>query len=90
MNLNLVTHDDLQGIMEKIKAEMLSAIEQMILKKNSSQKEWLKTKEARTLLSCSVNTLNQLRFEGKIKAKKINGCWYYYQPSINEFFQSRN
>ena len=67
MNLNLVTHDDLQGIMEKIKAEMLSAIEQMIFKKNSSQKEWLKTKEARMVLSCSSNTLKQFRIEEKIK-----------------------
>jgi hypothetical protein len=88
MNLNLVSHDDLQLILRSLKTELLHEIGQMLSDKSQTNKEWVKTGEAREILSCSENTLKTLRVNKKIKAKKLNGAWYYSRTSIEYHFNS--
>ena len=70
MNLNLVSHDDLQLIIRSLKTELLHEIGQMLSDKSQTNKEWVKAGEAREILSCSANTLNALRVNQKIKETK--------------------
>ncbi|MFZ9847249.1 MAG: helix-turn-helix domain-containing protein [Flavobacteriales bacterium] len=89
MNLNLVSHDDLQLIIRSLKTELLHEIGQMLSEKTqTNNKEWVKGGEAREILSCSANTLKSLRVNQKIKSKKLNGAWYYSRKSIEYYFNA--
>jgi len=88
MNLNLLTHEDFQSEMQKMRAELLAAINEAISSKSFTQKEWIKTAEAREFLTCTQNTLTKLRIQQKITARNLNGSWYYSLPSIRKAIDS--
>ncbi len=88
MNLNLVSNEDLQLIINNLKTELLNEIGQMLSAKSQTNKDWVKASETREILSCSANTLKTLRVNKNIKAKKLNGAWYYSRKSIEYYFNS--
>ena len=74
---NLVTVQDLQ----ELKAEIISEIEQ-ITKKQTTQKEWLKSSEVREMLSISSGTLQSLRINRDIPFSKMGGTLYYERAEV--------
>lgn len=72
MNLNqIATKEDI--------LEILLAIEKLELSihKNISEKRFLRSADVRKILNISDSTLQRLRISGALKAKKINGTWFY-------------
>ena len=74
---NLVTVQDLQ----ELKAEIISEIEQ-ITKKQTTQKEWLKSSEVMEMLSISSGTLQSLRINRDIPFTKMGGILYYERAEV--------
>jgi hypothetical protein len=74
---NLVTVQDLQ----ELKAEIISEIEQ-ITKKQTTQKEWLKSSEVMEMLSISSGTLQSLRINRDIPFSKMGGTLYYERAEV--------
>ena len=74
---NLVTVQDLQ----ELKAEIISEIEQ-ITKKQTTQKEWLRSSEVMEMLSISSGTLQSLRINRDIPFSKMGGTLYYERAEV--------
>jgi hypothetical protein len=81
MNLELLTKNDLQ----QLKQEILDEIRVCLSVKNF-ENEWLKSSEVRLLLKCSNGTLQNLRIQGKLKFKKVNGTVYYNRKEVMDLF----
>lgn len=81
MNIELLTRNDLY----QFKEEILNELRSLVTVKNCDN-EWLKTNEVRSLLKCSYGTLQNLRIQGKLKYKKVNGTVYYNRSEVMQLF----
>lgn len=82
MALEVITKEDLNEfrtlLLNDIKNLMNSATA------NENAKQWLKSKEVRTLLNISPGTLQNLRINGTLTYTKIGGLMYYDQDDIKK------
>lgn len=79
MNIHeLVTKSDI----EKLRREILEAINERLRTSPVEEKKWLRSKEVRKMLNISDGTLLNLRVKGLLHGTKINGLWYYQQDEI--------
>jgi hypothetical protein len=81
MNVELITKSDLF----QLKDDILNELRSLVTVKNC-ENEWLKTSEVRLLLKCSNGTLQNLRIQGKLKYKKVNGTVYYNRAEVMKLF----
>lgn len=84
MNVNIVTHDDL----EDFKKDLLQKISALLVEKRPDVK-WIKAPEVRKLLSISSGTLQNLRINGTLPFTKIGGATYYAMSDIEKVMNSR-
>ncbi len=77
MNLNeIATKADIQ--------EVLLAIEKLkfSINKKVEEKTFLRSADVRKMLNISDSTLQRLRISNRIRAKKLNGTWFYKLEDI--------
>ncbi len=73
MAIELITKDDFT----RFKQELFSELKTFLTPTTVPIKRWLKTHEVLRLLKISSGTLQTLRINGTIKAKKVGGTLYY-------------
>ena len=72
MNLNeIATKADIQEILIAIQKLQLSC------NVNKVEQKFLRSADVRKMLNISDSTLQRLRISGSLKAKKVNGTWFY-------------
>lgn len=72
----------------ELKTILLRVLEKQ--QENKQAKEWLRSKEVRTLLNISNGTLQNLRVKGLLHASKVQGVHYYRLSEIEALLQSNN
>jgi hypothetical protein len=77
MNLNeIATKADIQ--------ELIIAIQklQCFINVNTVEQKFLRSADVRRMLNISDSTLQRLRISGALKAKKVNGTWFYKSEDV--------
>ncbi|MFN8289531.1 MAG: helix-turn-helix domain-containing protein [Chitinophagaceae bacterium] len=69
--------------------EILKAIQnlQSTLSSAHIDQKFLRSADVRKLLNISDGTLQRLRVSGTLKAKKVNGTWFYKLSDIEKLMQ---
>lgn len=72
--------------------EILKAIQklQSTLSPTQVEQKFLRSADVRKLLNISDGTLQRLRISGTLKAKKVNGTWFYKLSDIEKIMQNDN
>jgi hypothetical protein len=83
MAIEVLTKEDLN----LFKAELLTAISQLVNGNPQNKQKWLKSKEVLELLTISPGTLQNLRINGTLTFTKIGGTLYYDQDDINKILE---
>ncbi|AQW92927.1 MULTISPECIES: DNA-binding protein [Elizabethkingia] len=83
-----LTKDDLR----QFGIELLHNIEKLIAEKiqhteKESTREWIKSKEVRSILNICPTTLQNIRIARKIRYKKVLGSYYYNLPDLKKLFE---
>lgn len=77
LNHQVVTKRDLLNFGNLLLNELKNATSY-----DTTQKQWLKSSEVRSLLKISPGTLQNLRINGTLKYKRIGGIIYYKYEDI--------
>jgi hypothetical protein len=83
MAIEVLTKEDLN----QFKAELITAIAQLVNANPQNKQKWLKSKEVLELLTISPGTLQNLRINGTLTFTKIGGTLYYDQDDINKILE---
>lgn len=84
MAIEVITKEDL----EVFRVELLNDLNKIIQQKPDSKKQWLKSKEVRTLLNISPGTLQTLRINGTLTYTKVGSIMYYNHSDIEKVLNS--
>jgi hypothetical protein len=83
MSVEVITKEDL----EIFRVHLLEDLKKVLQPLNAPKKEWLKSKEVRSLLKISPNTLQNLRITRKLQPTKIGGILYYRFDEIEKLLE---
>lgn len=84
MRLDIITKEDLQ----QFKAELFTELKEIIgQKKETGDRQWLKSAEVREMLNISAGTLQNLRINGTLPFQKIGGSLYYNRSVIEKIMK---
>ncbi len=83
MNVEIATKNDI----EQIKAEILTAIKEMLSQTSTTSKKWLKGKAVMDMLGISASGLQNFRINGVLPYSKISGIIYYRLSDIEKILQ---
>jgi hypothetical protein len=78
MSVEVVTKEDLQTF----RLQLTNDLRALLLSKQDTKKEWLRSGEVRKLLKISPGTLQNLRITGKLKSSKVGGINFYRYSEI--------
>ncbi len=78
MSVEVVTKEDLQTF----RLQLINDLRALLLSKQDTKKEWLRSGEVRKLLKISPGTLQNLRITGKLKSSKVGGINFYRYSEI--------
>jgi hypothetical protein len=85
MNLNeIATKADIQEILIAIKKLQCS------ISPDATKQQYLRSADVRKMLNISASTLQRFRISGEIKAKKVNGTWFYKKEDIDGMLRMNN
>ncbi|WP_316805376.1 helix-turn-helix domain-containing protein [Pedobacter nototheniae] len=76
--------EDLQQFKTDFLEEMKGIIGQ---KKESQNKQWLRSSEVRKMLNISPGTLQNLRVNGTLPFRKIGGSMFYSKSEIDQIME---
>lgn len=87
MEIDIITKADL----DSFRKELIEEFKQLI-KPQSTQKEWLRSSEARKILNISSGTLQNLRINGTLHPVKMPGTklWYYRATELKELLDKND
>lgn len=77
MEIDILTRKDF----EALKVEILETIK-AYMQHPKTEREWLRSKEVRTMLNISYGTLQNLRIKKVLNPTKIEGVYYYRLSEI--------
>lgn len=77
MEIDILTRNDF----EAFKVEILETIK-AYMQHSKTEREWLRSKEVRTMLNISYGTLQNLRIKKILNPTKIEGVYYYRLSEI--------
>lgn len=81
MNQNdIATKADIQELLEAINKLQKS------INPNMTHQQFLRSADVRKMLNISDSTLQRQRISGALKAKKVNGTWFYKLEDIQKMF----
>lgn len=84
MKLDIITKEDLQ----QFKTELFTELKEIIGdKKETNDRQWLKSAEVRKMLNISAGTLQNLRINGTLPFRKIGGSMYYNRSVIEKIME---
>src|SRR5689334_3163820 len=85
MAIDIVTKDDLNSF----RTELLQELKQIISSPQLSKpKQWLKSREVRSMLKISPGTLQNLRVNRTLRFTKIGGIIFYRYEDIELLLES--
>ncbi|NRF40226.1 helix-turn-helix domain-containing protein [Pedobacter foliorum] len=84
MRLDIITKEDLQQFKTELFTELKDIIGQ---KKETNERQWLKSAEVRKMLNISAGTLQNLRIIGTLPFRKIGGSMYYNRSVIEKIIE---
>ncbi|WP_345951315.1 helix-turn-helix domain-containing protein [Mucilaginibacter sp. PAMB04274] len=82
--IEIITKEDLLAF----KAELLSELRLLIRPQQTEERQWLKSKEVRTMLNISSGTLQNLRITGRLNYTKIGGTLFYKHSEIKRLLDA--
>ncbi len=65
-----------------LKNDIVDEIRKVLQTSPTEQKEWLKTSDVLSMLSCSPGTLQNLRVNGSLPFSKMGGTIYYLRADV--------
>ena len=84
---DIVTKDDLRQfslqLLDKIKILMQESV---VVKNETIQPQWIKSKAVRRMLDISAGSVQNLRVTEKIRFKKVLGSYYYNIEDLQKLF----
>lgn len=80
MATEIITKEDL----EEFRLNLLSDILTIVKQNPDTKKQWLKSKEVRSLLNISPGTLQTLRINGTLTYTKVGSIMYYDNADIEK------
>jgi len=83
MAAEIITKEDLQ----LFKEELLKEIKFLFNKPEKLDNEWLRSRQVRTILGISPNTLQGLRISGKLNYTKVGNIHYYKASEIRQLLE---
>ncbi|WP_316814777.1 helix-turn-helix domain-containing protein [Pedobacter nyackensis] len=84
MRLEIITKEDLQ----QFKSELFTELKEIFgHKKETGDRQWLKSAEVRKMLNISAGTLQNLRINGTLPFRKIGGSMYYNRLVIEKIMK---
>lgn len=84
MKMDIITMEDLRQFKTDFLEEMKGIIGQ---KKESQNKQWLRSSEVRKMLNISPGTLQNLRINGTLPFRKIGGSMFYNKSEIDQIME---
>jgi hypothetical protein len=84
MKMDIITMEDLRQFKTDFLEEMKGIIGQ---KKESQNKQWLRSSEVRKMLNISPGTLQTLRINGTLPFRKIGGSMFYCKSEIDQIME---
>ncbi len=86
MNVELVTKEDLQ----QFRMQLINDLKILLLIKQNTKNEWLRSCEVRKRLKVSPGTLQNMRVTGKLNPTKIGGILFYRDTDIENLLNPTN
>jgi hypothetical protein len=83
MSVEIITREGL----EIFRIRLLEDLKKVSEPTNAPKKVWLRSKEERSLLKISPNTLQALRISRKLQPAKIGGSLYYRFDEIEKMME---
>jgi hypothetical protein len=86
-----ITKEDLRQFGMQLLGEIRQTIQSASIAPDASDlhPEWLKSARVRKLMDMSPGSLQNLRIKGKIRYKKIMGCYYYNKADLQNMFNDK-
>lgn len=88
MSVEIITQDDLKRFKLELIAELLIEFKKLY-GNNPDNKKWLRSKDLRTMLNISPNTLQKLRIHG-LPCKKKCGIYFYNYDDVISFLEKND
>src|SRR3954467_9138883 len=85
MSIEAITKQDLQILRQQI----LGDIKELFSANHGTNKNWLRSREVRKLLSISPGTLQSFRINGDLKPSKIGGIHFYRYSEIEKLLSEK-
>lgn len=84
-----ITKDDLRHLRMLLLNDISKLLDDRIKPEtNEASKEWIRSKEARQIMSISPSTLQNIRITGKIRFQKVLGSYYYCKADLLKLFEN--
>ncbi|PZX51500.1 hypothetical protein LV84_03657 [Algoriphagus ratkowskyi] len=84
--METITKEDLDTLRFQLFADLKNLLEQS-KKTKTEEKEWLRSKDVKKLLSISDAALQNLRIRGLVHPVKISGLYYYKSEELKSLFK---
>lgn len=84
--METITKEDLNTLRFQLFADLKNLLEQS-KKAKTEEKEWLRSKDVKKLLSISDAALQNLRIRGLVHPVKISGLYYYKSEELKSLFK---
>ena len=84
--METITKEDLETLRFQLFADLKKLLEQPV-KTNPEEKEWLRSKDVKKILSISDAALQNLRIRGVVHPVKISGLYYYKSEELKSLFK---
>lgn len=84
--METITKENLETLRFQLFADLKKLLEQPV-KTKSEEKEWLRSKDVKKMLSISDAALQNLRIRGVVHPVKISGLYYYKSEELKSLFK---
>jgi hypothetical protein len=87
MKMDIITMEDLRQFKTELLQEMKGIIGQGT--ENQQKGEWLRSAQVRKMLNISPGTLQNLRINGILPFRKVEGTMYYSRVQIEKILKGK-
>lgn len=84
--METITKEDLETLRFQLFADLKKLLEEPT-ETRQDEKEWLRSRDVKKLLSISYAALQNLRIRGLVHPVKISGLYYYKSEELNSLFK---
>lgn len=84
--METITKEDLETLRFQLFADLKKSLGEPV-KTNPNEKEWLRSKDVKKILSISDAALQNLRVRGVVHPIKISGLYYYKSEELKSLFK---